>query len=532
MNPDYTQIIEWRVERLKRIREGGEEVLVHLKQYYRDNPAQFIIDWGTTVDPRNVDRDLPSVMPFLLFPKQEEFINWWMDKWLTRQNGLVEKSRDMGMSWLTVGLASTMCMFRTGFTAGFGSRKEEYVDRIGDPKSLFWKAREFVANVPVEFRCGWVREKHSPHMRMFFPDNGSSITGEAGDNIGRGDRTSVYFVDESAHLEHPDLIEASLSATTNCRIDLSSVNGMANAFAIKRFSGKTPVFTFHWRDDPRKDDVWYAQQQDKLDPVTLAQEVDIDYNASVQGVLIPSAWVQSAIDAHGRLGLTPSGTRSGSLDIADEGLDANAFCGAHGFLIENVYEWSGKGSDIYSSVQKAFLLCDENKYKQFVYDGDGLGAGVRGDARLINAERVKNNVESKLLVESFRGSEKPVDPEKLVENTDRTNEDFFANRKAQAWWALRQRFRNTHRWITEGKKCDPDEIISIAPNCANRVKLVSELSQPTYDINNAGKIVVNKMPEGTRSPNLADSVMMRFSKSKINQLRITGAAMSRMMGRK
>lgn len=41
------------------------------------------------------------------------------------------------------------------------------------------------------------------------------------------------------------------SQTTNCKIDLSSVNG-ANAFYRKRHSGKVKVFVFDWRDDPRK----------------------------------------------------------------------------------------------------------------------------------------------------------------------------------------------------------------------------------------------------------------------------------------
>jgi phage terminase large subunit len=530
-NPDYQEIIEWRVERLRRIRTSGDpDVLKKLYTFYRTNPAQFIIDWGNTVDPREVDREKPSFLPFLLFPKQEEFIQWWMDRWTHRQNGLIEKSRDMGMSWLTVGLASSMCIFRTGFTAGFGSRKEEYVDRIGDPKSLFWKAREFVANVPVEFRSGWVRERHSPHMRMFFPESGSSMTGEAGDNIGRGDRTSVYFVDEAAHLDHPELIEASLSATTNCRIDLSSVNGMANTFAIKRHGGKIPVFTFHWRDDPRKDEKWYAEQVDKLDPVTLAQEVDIDYNASVQGVLIPSAWVQSAVDACARLGIQPTGLHMASLDVADEGLDSNALTEGKGVQIENVHEWSGKGSDIYTTVAKAFMLCDESHIKQLIYDGDGLGADVRGDARVLNELRVKDNPDAKIHVEAFRASETPVDPEKKVEGTDRTNEDFFSNRKAQAWWELRTRFKKTHRWVVEGKSCNPDDIISIAPNCMNREKLIIELSQPTYTLNNAGKIVINKKPDGTKSPNLADSVMMRMSKRKAAGIKITGAMVSKMMG--
>jgi hypothetical protein len=39
-----------------------------------------------------------------------------------------------------------------------------------------------------------------------------------------------------------------------------------------------------------------------------------------------------------------------------------------------------------------------------------------------------------------------------------------------------------------------------------------ELSQPTYSKNGVGKILINKAPDGTRSPNLADTVMIRFSK--------------------
>jgi len=182
------------------------------------------------------------------------------------------------------------------------------------------------------------------------------MTGEAGDGIGRGDRTSFYIVDESAFLERPYLVDASLSATTNCRQDISTPNGMANSFAERRHSGKVDVFTFHWRDDPRKDDAWYKKQCEELDAVTVAQEIDINYSASVEGVLIPSAWVQAAVDAHIKLGIQPTGQRMGALDVADEGKDTNAFTSRHGFLLEDTEEWSGKGDDIFGTVQSAFSI--------------------------------------------------------------------------------------------------------------------------------------------------------------------------------
>ncbi|HIE5440006.1 TPA: TerL protein [Serratia marcescens] len=520
-NPDYTQVFEWRMERLQRIRANPESLPI-MKAFYKDHPAQFIIDWGMTVDPRNVERGLPARIPFLLFPKQEEWIQWFVEHWRASKPGITEKTRDMGMSWLTVGMASSLCLFNRGVFAGFGSRKEEYVDKIGSPKSLFDKARNFISLLPVEFRGGWSAKQHAPHMRILFPETESAMTGEAGDGIGRGDRTSFYIVDESAFLERPYLVDASLSATTNCRQDISTPNGMANSFAERRHSGKIDVFTFHWRDDPRKDQAWYDKQVEELDAVTVAQEIDINYSASVEGVLIPSAWVQAAIDAHIVLGIEPTGVRMGALDVADEGKDTNAFTSRHGFLLEDIDEWSGKGDDIFGTVQKAFNICDQQLLDHFRFDSDGLGAGARGDARVINENRETEDIPTIVAV-PFRGSGAVFDPEGEAVRGDngrpaRLNKDFFANAKAQGWWSLRTRFQKTYRAVTEGMEFDPDEIISISGTMKKKDKLVIELSQPTYTVNGVGKIVVDKKPDGTKSPNLADSAMIAYAPMEMPML--------------
>lgn len=295
-----------------------------------------------------------------------------MERWSNRENGITEKSREMGLSWTAIGLACSLCLFNKEMVIGFGSRKEEYVDSTGDPKALFWKARKFVETLPVEFRGSWSEKKHAPYMRVEFPETGAVIKGEAGDNIGRGDRTTLYLVDEAAFLQRPLLIDAALSQTTRCRIDLSSVNGMANPFAQKRHGGKIPVFTFHWRDDPRKDEEWYRRECEKIDnPVVVAQELDLNYSASAEGVLIPSEWVQAAVDAHIKLGIQPTGKRLGAMDVADEGRDKNAFSTRHGFLTENVREWSGVGSDIYQSVEKVFGFANRTTSTSFALTRTG-----------------------------------------------------------------------------------------------------------------------------------------------------------------
>lgn len=387
--------------------------------------------------------------------------------------------------------------------------------------------------LPKEFRGLWQEKKHAPHMRINFPATGSIISGEAGDGIGRGDRASFYFVDESAWLPRPELVEASLSQTTNCRIDVSTPRGMSNPFARRRHGGKVNVFTFHWRDDPRKDQLWYEKKcHDLDDPVVIAQEIDLDYSASIEGILIPSAWVQASVDAHTVLGITAEGIRKAGFDVADEGADKNAIVGRHGILVEYAESWSGKGNDIYESVEKVFMLCELLNYSGVDYDADGLGAGVRGDVRVITEKRKTAYDASvprprwpytKLPFNPFRGSGEVVDPDGnpflqsgQISDSEkgRTNADFFANRKAQAWWALRRRFQLTYRAVVDKLPYNKDDIISISSTIPEYRKMITELSQPTYSQNAVGKVIVNKTPDGSRSPNLADAVMIAFSPIK------------------
>ena len=507
-NPEYVAVIQERTQRLARLR-AHREALPAIKLFYRDHPAQFITDFGVTYDPRNPERGIEPYVPFLLFPRQVEFINWIMDRWKAGEPGLCEKSRDVGASYIAMALSCTLCLFHHGLTIGIGSRKESLLDNQGDPNSLFFKARTFLTNLPIEFRSGWSLDDGSAHMRLTFKETQCAITGEAGDQIGRGGRTSIFFVDEAAFIERSELIEASLSATTNCRIDMSSVNGMANAFAVKRHSGKVSVFSFRWQSDPRKDQQWYQKQCHELPPAVVSSEIDLDYMGTVEGQLIPSSWVNAAIGAAQTLGIEPTGQKYSAIDVADEGKDFNSFSVRHGIALIFLKSWSGKDSDIYKTVQKAFRLCDELKLTSLAYDADGLGAGCRGDANVINEFR---DQQKQLPIHTipFRGSSAVWRPESEMVSK-RKNKDMFANAKAQAWWSLRMRFEQTHRAVVQKLPVDIDAIISIDPNLEELMQLQVELSQITYSINASGKIVIDKQPPGTLSPNRADSVNIAFS---------------------
>jgi phage terminase large subunit len=231
-------------------------------------------------------------------------------------------------------------------------------------------------------------------------------------------------------------------------------------------------------------------------------------------VLIPSEWVQSAIDADKKLGLTITGRKRAALDVADEGADKNALACATGIRLDQVTEWSGVGSDILQTVAKAFNICDQYGTDDMRFDSDGLGAGVRGDARSLNEQRETG----KITVTPWRGSAKVAKPDRAIPTAqptgrkDRLNRDFFKNAKAQGGWELRVRFQRTHRAVTEPDyQYDPDDLIVLNGSMSNLDRIAGELSQPTYSVDTTGKIVIDKKPDGTRSPNLYDSVMILFA---------------------
>jgi phage terminase large subunit len=494
--PDYAQVYAERAKRLENLR-ADPAMLDSLKAYYKLHPADFINDWGMTFDPRNIEIGLPSTVPFLLFPRQVEFISWLLARWRAREDGLAEKSRDMGVSWLCVAFAVWMWLFYPGAVIGFGSRKEEYVDRIGDPKSLFWKMRQFISLLPQEFRpAGWNEQKHAPCMKIANMENGSAIVGEAGDNIGRGNRTSIYFKDESAFYERPDAIDAALSQTSNCKIDISTPNGAGNPFYRKRHGGRVPVFTFDWRQDPRKGQAWYDKQCHDLDAVIVAQEIDINYSASVTDSFIPNELVMAA-QLLGPAEVEALGPVKLGVDVARFGGDKSVITARQG----RVVLWQRVFSKIdtmslaqhvkneVEAIQKSGSVVG-----QIAVDVIGVGSGV--------ADRLR------MWYPDAHGQPGMVFD---VNSAVRVNDGTNYNLRAQMW-------ANGRDWLQNGPVSLPNE-----------AELKTELIALKYKYRGDLRLIESKDEAKARqikSPDRADSLMLTFAAPCVEKKRVMMAQMN------
>lgn len=505
------------------------EKIAWVKRYYgRDGHtlADFINDWGYTIDPRLVDEGRNPVMAFALFPKQRDMVVWLMSCLTDRKPGVVVKSRDVGASWVSMALLCALCIFRNGFAAGVGSAVEIKIDRSGDPDTLFYKIRSFLEHLPAEFNGGFNLDQCSADKRVSFPLTGSSITGEAGDQAGRGGRKTMFIVDESAHFEHPKVIDKNLSRNTNCRIDLSSVNGMNNSFYIRAHNPAIRRFDFTTKDDPRITPELLAKMESEMDPVTFAQEVMCDWRASLEGGIIPHEWAEACIDIDKFLGIEMTGSQRAALDIADRGNDLCAFAGLKGRRVNHLSQWSGKGSDTGYSVQRAMRIAEELGLSAFDYDADGMGgAAVHSDARLINEARAETQAKlvkptpgeyfasGGIATHPYRGSEAVIRPEMIVPGTKRKAKDMFANRKAQTWYEGRLACYNAWR-ARKGQPYDRERLFCIPGDLPLRDLLVSQLAQATCKETLTGKLQVDKNPDDVSSPDLADAVLMGIALRK------------------
>ena len=230
--------------------------------------------------------------------------------------------------------------------------------------------------LPPEFKPNKFDLKtHAPYMKIINPENGSVIVGEAGDNIGRGGRTSIYVVDEAAFLERADAVDAALSQTSNCKIHVSTPNGAGNAFYQKRHGGKMDVFTFDWRDDPRKDDAWYAKQCATLDPIVVAQEIDRNYEGSVVNAFVPADIVSGAMGRGPADVIAKGGLRVG-VDVARFGDDKSVITIRRGRVCLKQLSLAKLDVVQVASRVRAEISAYAEEPEQIAVDTIGIGAGV------------------------------------------------------------------------------------------------------------------------------------------------------------
>lgn len=249
----------------------------------RKNPVFFIRTYLRTFDPR--PEAYPHHLDFDLYDYEEDFVWGLVDAIRTGYDLFDEKSRDMGVSWLSLAVRLWMYLYEEGYQSLLGSRKEDYVDN-GTLDSLFGKLDYLIDNIkdPLLLPEGFDKSKHRTYMKLINPANGNVIKGESSNkNFSRAGRYKDVFFDEFGFWPDARSSWNAAGDATRCRQAVTTPPDEPSFAKVLRFSGKVKVRTWHWRKHPKKDQKWYEYEKTRRTQEEVLHELDISWEYSSTG---------------------------------------------------------------------------------------------------------------------------------------------------------------------------------------------------------------------------------------------------------
>lgn len=501
----------------------------------KTDPVYWIEKYCRTFDPRRADGD--RWVSFVLWDRQKEYVRWLQENYKNKRPCVVLKCRTVGASWLTLCFFLHIWLFERDAKLSLGSRKEEFVDSAGQMDALFPKVRSLIEGLPDWMRPeGLDKSVLDLRMKLRNPQTGSMMTGEAGQNMGTGGRSTAYMIDEFAKVDFSTEVQGSVQDNSDFIVYISTPRGLNNEFARMIKAGHHPVFRFTYKDDPNrnfwfvgewkveegkcsywnvtnsgngytelKDAVypWYEEQKLVRDPLNLAMEVDADLYGSMENAVFPTEW----IDAVFSINLKQEGCVLAGLDLGESEVRANTVLTVRQGPV-CIGQHATSGSSVEGKMFSLLLECEKARVggrtiEQVVYDAAG-GSGASFSSEIKGR---KFNFTLIPLMGQAPAS-KRMWPDHL------RSDEKFQNARAEAYGLVRERFRKTYEKHL-GLKDWPDHECC----CAKRTeKLYNQLAQIQWAPSETGKMKVmskEKMKaEGQDSPNEADSFVYAFAFEK------------------
>lgn len=254
------------------------------------SPVYFLNNYGFVFDA--VEKRVKKMKCF-------EYQERCVDIFHKKQNSIILKSRQTGLSVITAGYVAWRLMFRYDerilIVANDGNGAERFLETV----------KQFIQNTPQ-----WLQPDSIilNNKRKLVFSNGSWVQAKASSpDAGRGDSLTMLVLDETAFIKDAEAIwmaaGMALSATKGKCIMISTPNGTGNLYhktwvgATKKENDFTTM-TVHWTQNPQSaigleriknasgEEVpwspWYEEQCRRMnyDSVKIAQELDLSFEGS------------------------------------------------------------------------------------------------------------------------------------------------------------------------------------------------------------------------------------------------------------
>lgn len=441
------------------------------------DPIHFCRNWLWTFDP---NRDGEKLIPFVPFPKQEEFMIWVLERMENRESGVVIKPRQVGMTWTTCAIGLWMWLFRRNVNITYTSMKITLTDKHGDPKCVFYKLRKMLELLPP-FLYPQNRDVNSVITNL---DRNNTLTADGGDNPGRGGTATVIFCDEFANCQHQEMVDAAVSANSDSIIYMSTFSRPGNLFfkLALRQERELPVFEFKWWEDPRKTTAWYQALQKSKDKAWISREIDCDPYSSMEGQLIKKEWIDASVSLRDSVEITIPIPEHCGYDPAGDGDGCeHVVARRKGPMVLSITGYKG---DSEFCARRALQLSEDAE--MLIYDADG------GWGRVARSVFMKEN--RRIIGFHSSGGGIP----------------GFVNRRAAAYWIIRDRLRRTFE-LSKGDNVDPMDCLFIPNDGVLIDQLLSIRSEEREDGRIQIESKMSMLKKGIKSPDRADALVYSYS---------------------
>jgi len=295
---DYKQILLERLETRERCKTDLVFRLRVLRRCYTDTLYWFDM-FAWTLDPRHTPTQIPLI-PYQ--GKQIQYIQYLDNLLENPKDVFIDKPRDVGATVIFSLWCLKQFLFRDGFNARLGSRKEDYVDKTGDPDTLFYKIDFALQKLPKwMLPTRWSNQKNRSHMRLDRPDNSNTIVGESSNpSFARGGRQTIVLFDEIGFWSWAKPAWESAGDVTNIRVAMTTPPDTGrNSFAWKLLSGQAGTverFNFDYTDIPWKDAEWLKDQKKRRSDEEFQREINKSYSSSMKGTVYAEDWISNVYE--------------------------------------------------------------------------------------------------------------------------------------------------------------------------------------------------------------------------------------------
>lgn len=255
----YEENFEWRQKLLRQAENDivlQQDLLAACKESVLYWINAFCWTYHQFDEDPETGKELPSKephQPMITWEIQDELLSWLDERFEQGEDGLIDKSRKMGASWICLEFCHHLWLFRPGTEIREMSRVEDLVDS-SVASSLFWK-HDYLNNRLPKWMCPpdvlERGQKNRTKLRIYNELNGSTIAGSSTQKYAmRADRAAIILLDEFAAVEDGEAIRTSTASVAPCRIVNSTTIGAGTEYSRWKKSTQIKVFSLMFWEHP------------------------------------------------------------------------------------------------------------------------------------------------------------------------------------------------------------------------------------------------------------------------------------------